>query len=139
MQKEIGRRLKRFRAEKKLTQKELAARVSGGVDYTYIGKIERGEQLPSLKVLVKISETLDVPVESFFRDEAVLLLADPRLQRLARGKWGPELLSVLTQLHEDDMPLAVELMCALKRNRSRSVHGAALLAAEEPPPYGEKE
>jgi len=69
LQTEIGNRLKRLRMDKGLTQKGLAARVKGGVDYTYIGKIERGKQLPSLKVLLCISETLSVPVDYFFRDE----------------------------------------------------------------------
>src|SRR6266567_7340946 len=67
---EIGKRLKRLRLEKGFTQKELAVRVKGGLDYTYIGKIERGEQLPSLKILIKISEALSVPIGSFFQEES---------------------------------------------------------------------
>ena len=58
---EIGKRLKRLRLQKGSTQKELAAKVRGGLDYTYIGKIERGEQLPSLKILIKISEAKRSP------------------------------------------------------------------------------
>jgi transcriptional regulator with XRE-family HTH domain len=48
---EIGSRLKKLLMEKGLTQKELASKVKGGLDYTYIGKIERGQQLPSLRAL----------------------------------------------------------------------------------------
>ena len=47
----IGQKLRELRQRKGLTQKELARTVRGKVDYSYIGKIERGEQLPSLKVL----------------------------------------------------------------------------------------
>ena len=58
MKVEIGIRVKKLRLAKGLTQKEFAASVRGGLDYTYIGKIERGEQLPSLKILLKIDREL---------------------------------------------------------------------------------
>jgi transcriptional regulator with XRE-family HTH domain len=63
---EIGLTLRRLRREHRLTQKRLAQRVAGGVDATYIGKIERGDQLPSLKVLLRLSKTLEVSVSDFF-------------------------------------------------------------------------
>ncbi|MDE2485479.1 MAG: helix-turn-helix domain-containing protein [candidate division NC10 bacterium] len=44
MKTQIGRRLRRIRRMRDLTQKELANTIVGRVDYTYIGKIERGEQ-----------------------------------------------------------------------------------------------
>ncbi|MBI5183021.1 MAG: helix-turn-helix transcriptional regulator, partial [Nitrospinae bacterium] len=47
----IGGRLKRIRKERGLTQKKLVEVIKGKIDYSYIGKIERGEQLPSIKVL----------------------------------------------------------------------------------------
>ena len=137
MKAEIGKRLRRLRTEKKFTQKELAARISGGIDYTYIGKIERGEQLPSLKILLKISETLAVPVDSFFRDEAAVMLADARLQRLSRGRRGTDLLTALQTLHEDDVPLLVEIIRALTTHRNRGEDAKATpIAAEENAPYG---
>lgn len=63
---EIGLILRRLRLARGLTQKRLAQRVAGGVDATYIGKIERGDQLPSLKVLLHLSTTLGVTVGDFF-------------------------------------------------------------------------
>lgn len=63
---EIGLTLRRLRREHRFTQKHLAQRVAGGVDVTYIGKIERGDQLPSLKVLLRLSKTLEVSVSDFF-------------------------------------------------------------------------
>jgi transcriptional regulator with XRE-family HTH domain len=63
---EIGLTLRRLRHARGLTQKGLAQRVSGGVDATYIGKIERGDQLPSLKVLLRLSRTLGITVSDFF-------------------------------------------------------------------------
>jgi transcriptional regulator with XRE-family HTH domain len=63
---EMGLTLQRLRHERNLTQKHLAQRVAGGIDVTYIGKIERGDQLPSLKVLLRLSKALDVSVGTFF-------------------------------------------------------------------------
>ena len=51
MQRAIGQRLRELRQRKGLTQKDLSLKVRGKIDYSYIGKIERGEQLPSLKML----------------------------------------------------------------------------------------
>jgi transcriptional regulator with XRE-family HTH domain len=63
---EIGLILQRLRRDKGWTQKALAQRVAGGVNTTYIGKIERGDQLPSLKILLRLSQALDVAVSDFF-------------------------------------------------------------------------
>jgi transcriptional regulator with XRE-family HTH domain len=119
----IGRRLKRLRIDKGLTQKGLAATVPGGLDYTYIGKIERGEQLPSLKILIKISEALSVPVSSFFPDESVSVVCDvsvsERNYHAEEEKWSG-LFSVLKQLHEDDIPLFIEIAKVLVRHRQSS-------------------
>jgi transcriptional regulator with XRE-family HTH domain len=144
----IGKRLKNLRLEKEFTQKELAARVSGGLDYTYIGKIERGEQLPSLNILIKISEALSVPVGYFFRDEAgsgVHEIPASELKMLVKGEKGWELLRALKLLHEDDIPLLTEIARVLIRHRnaakgkpSDTLGEGALMAAEEEAPY-EKE
>lgn len=63
---EIGLTLQRLRHEQSLTQKQLAHQVTGSMDATYVGKIERGDQLPSLKILLRLSKALDVSVSTFF-------------------------------------------------------------------------
>jgi transcriptional regulator with XRE-family HTH domain len=63
---EIGLTLRRLRHARGLTQQGLAQRVVRGADTTYIGKIERGDQLPSLKVLLRLSRALGVTVSDFF-------------------------------------------------------------------------
>ncbi|MEE8291901.1 MAG: helix-turn-helix transcriptional regulator [Candidatus Tectomicrobia bacterium] len=68
---EIGLILQRLRHEHGLTQKSLAQRVVGGLNTTYIGKIERGDQLPSLKILLRLSTALDVSVNDFFYPPAL--------------------------------------------------------------------
>ena len=64
----LGERLRKLRKSLNLTQKEFAQRVSGKVDHTYIGKIERGHQYPSLKLLERIGRTYSVPISYFFED-----------------------------------------------------------------------
>lgn len=140
MQSDIGRALKQLRTERGLTQKELAERVSGGLDYTYIGKIERGEQLPSLRILIGLSEALGVAVGHFFRDEVPI---DGARLRVAEGDKEAELRKELRQLHPDDLPLVVEIVRVLNRHRKadrkRQRYPAEAeelpLAAEDGPSY----
>jgi transcriptional regulator with XRE-family HTH domain len=53
----IGRRLKRLRLERGLSQRELAA---PGVSYAYISRIEAGSRQPSVKALRKLAAKLGV-------------------------------------------------------------------------------
>lgn len=117
MKAEIGRRLKRIRVERGLTQKELASRA--GIDYTYIGKIERGEQLPSLHILLKISETLMVPCGYFLEKEeiATLLELAGDLKHLLKKEDWILLLKSLKLLHEDDILLITEIIHVLNKHR----------------------
>ncbi len=115
---QLGRRLREIRHSKGLTQKAMA-RVAG-VDYTYIGKIERAEQLPSLGVLIKISEALSLPLDRFFMDESTLRLINllPVEGYRAAGKTEMrELLRMLEDVREEDIPLLIEIVRVLKKHR----------------------
>lgn len=127
----IGNTLKRLRVERKLTQKELAVKVSGGLDYTYIGKIEREEQLPSLKILIKLAEALEVPLGSFFREENEHMAALSRagkLVNLATAREMSSLLKELNRLHREDVPLLIEIVRAINKHRSCEKSGDYPLA-----------
>lgn len=126
VQQAIGQTLRALRQRKGLTQKELAAKIQGQVDYSYIGKIERGEQLPSLKMLERLSHALAVPLSSFFQglgrnvtaqregDEAGDEALDRQRERL--------LLYLVHTVHNDDIPLLIEIVQILnKRRRAQSV------------------
>ena len=65
----LGQQVKKLRKGLKLTQKEFAGRIPGRVDNTYIGKIERGRQLPSLKLVERAARAYGVPVLYFFLEE----------------------------------------------------------------------
>ncbi|MFA5516616.1 MAG: helix-turn-helix transcriptional regulator [Desulfuromonadales bacterium] len=143
----IGQRLKSLRTMKGLTQKELASRISGGLDYTYIGKIERDEQLPSLKILLGLSEALEVSVGYFFHDSAIAEgkdLYSAGLGALFMQEKGPEMLRALRRLHSDDLPLVTEIIKVLNRHRiveraPRKTDGDQLRAAEAEDPYNKTE
>lgn len=141
MKAEIGRRIKRIRVARGLTQKELASQI--GIDFTYIGKIERGEQLPSLKIFIKISDALSIPIVYFFQEEAAASATELSLYNLAplvRSEEGRKLLKALRQVHEEDIPLIVEIIHVLDRHRQKKKRyevsdDAYLKAAEEEAPY----
>lgn len=117
MKVEIGRRVRNIRVERGLTQKELASKV--GIDFTYIGKIERGEQLPSLKILLKIAEALSLPFGCFLEDKdtvAALEMANGWKELIKDERWF-DLLKTLQLLHKDDIPLITEIVHVLVRHR----------------------
>lgn len=68
----IGERVKTLRKRLNLTQKEFAAKIpargEGIYDWTYIGKIERDDQYPSIKYLKKIGDAFSVPLSYFFEE-----------------------------------------------------------------------
>ncbi len=100
-----------------LTQKALAAHLVGRVDYSYIGKIERGEQLPSLKVLQRLAEALNVPLGYFFSDEAWTDLLPEEIFRIGGHTTQVTLLRETMRIHPEDIPLVREILGILIRRR----------------------
>ena len=62
---EIGRRVRRLREERRLTQEALAE--AAGVSVPYVSHIERGIKTPSLGTLLRLSAALDVTVDTLLR------------------------------------------------------------------------
>ena len=119
---QIGKRLRDLRQRKGLTQKGMAK--MAGVDYTYIGKIERGEQLPSLNVLIRFAECLSLPLDRFFMGEATRRLVSLAPQDVYKSMqrenlW--ELLRLLEGVPEEDISLLTEIVRVLRRHREVSV------------------
>ena len=56
----VGRNVRKFRQQRKLTQEQLAFEAE--IDLTYVGGIERGRRNPSLLVMARIAEALGVPL-----------------------------------------------------------------------------
>jgi transcriptional regulator with XRE-family HTH domain len=62
----LGKNVRRYRQQKKLTQEELAFEAK--IDLTYLGGIERGKRNPSLLVIVRIANALSVSVGKLVGD-----------------------------------------------------------------------
>ena len=64
---ELGKKLKAARLEKGYTQQALAD--LAGIGNVYLGEIERGLKMPSMRSFIKIIEALDVSADYILRDE----------------------------------------------------------------------
>lgn len=60
----VARNLRRLRVLRGLSQEVLA--VDAAVDRTYVSRLERGLENPSVAVLERIALALDVPISEFF-------------------------------------------------------------------------
>jgi len=66
IQKQIGEKIRKKRIETGLSQEQLA--LLSGVTPTYLGQIERGERNPTVGLLEKLGESLDIDITYFFED-----------------------------------------------------------------------
>lgn len=64
IKKRFGKRLRKIRRAKDLTQEQLADQV--GVSLNFIGQLERGENSPSFETVQKIAEVLEVDISELF-------------------------------------------------------------------------
>lgn len=62
--KELGGKVQEARKKRNLTQEELAEMVS--VSTTYVGFIEQGQRVPSIKTADKISRVLGIRLSELF-------------------------------------------------------------------------
>ncbi|MBI5241140.1 MAG: helix-turn-helix transcriptional regulator [Elusimicrobia bacterium] len=61
----LGRRIRRCREAAHLTQEELSERAM--LHPTYVGYIERGQRLPSLRALERLADALSVPLATLLK------------------------------------------------------------------------
>lgn len=62
----IGKNIRQFRIEKKMSQEDLAEKA--GLSSNYIGMIERGEKIPSLTTFINILNSLGVSADMILTD-----------------------------------------------------------------------
>ncbi len=60
----FAKNVKKYREIKGYSKSRMSELV--GCDISYIGKIERAEKYPNLKMIFKIAEALDVPAKDLF-------------------------------------------------------------------------
>ncbi|HHW03113.1 MAG TPA: helix-turn-helix transcriptional regulator [Thermoanaerobacterales bacterium] len=58
---DIGKKIRQIRQKQNLTQEELGEKAN--LHYSYIGQMERGDKIPSLKTLNKIAKALNVSLD----------------------------------------------------------------------------
>ena len=63
----LGKRIREARINKQYTQQRLAE--EAGIGQMYLGEIERGTKMPSLKIFIKIVNTLNISADYVLRDE----------------------------------------------------------------------
>jgi len=63
----VGFNIRRLRVEREVSQERLA--FDSGVDRSYLGGMERGEENPTIDILDRLATTLSVPLASLFADE----------------------------------------------------------------------
>ena len=56
----LGKNVRKYRQQRKLTQEQLAFEAK--IDLTYMGGIERGKRNPSLLVMARIADALGISV-----------------------------------------------------------------------------
>jgi len=117
----IGNRIRKLRKRLGLTQKEFAGRVPGKIDYTYIGKMERDQQYPSIKMLQKIGKAFSVPLSYFFEDNAFLnswKLLPTDIKDLLKDTRKQDLLRTTQTLNPRDLDLVMQIINILTQKKS---------------------
>jgi len=61
---DIGKNIKKFRQQAKLTQEKLADNV--GISWRYVQNIENGSRIPTVSMLYKIAAALKKNIKSLF-------------------------------------------------------------------------
>lgn len=62
----VGLNLRRLRVERDISQERLA--FDSGVDRSYLGGMERGEENPTVDILDKLAITLAIPIGQLFAE-----------------------------------------------------------------------
>lgn len=65
LSKRIGKRVSQERRKKNLTTEKLA--YENGISKGYLSDIENGKKLPSIKMLERIAEALEVDISTLFK------------------------------------------------------------------------
>jgi transcriptional regulator with XRE-family HTH domain len=73
----FGETLRRFRTDRGWSQERLAE--AAGITLNYVGNLERGEQGPSLNVLLRLSRALEIDFTILLADFSIEVLRNMSL------------------------------------------------------------
>lgn len=105
----IGRRIKEARHKLGLTQEELGERAR--LHYSYIGQVERGNKVPSIKTLKKIASALNIRLE-------ILLEDSPEKEISPQHLLAQELVSTIRNSPPEDIKMYIKIIRQIQ-NRLR--------------------
>ena len=66
--KDIGKKIRKVRLEKGLTQLDLVGRMHGDIDVTNISRIEAGRTNPTIFTLYRLADALEVSILDLLKD-----------------------------------------------------------------------
>ena len=103
----VARRVSMFRIAKRLTQEGLAK--LAGLNYTYIGKIENGKRLPSLEVICRLADALEIEAHELLVPEETKKTSNYTKEQLIRilkkstAKQINRYYAIITTLHKKSL------------------------------------
>lgn len=100
----FGRELRKMRQQRRLTQEKLAELVDLSVPY--ISHLERGTKKPSMEVLIRLAEILDVTVDRLLSGNQVTDSA----------AYYPEVQELLADCSTGERAVLTEIVSAAKRS-----------------------
>jgi transcriptional regulator with XRE-family HTH domain len=119
---EVGRRIKRVRDEKNLTLKMVEA--ASGVSATHVSEIERGETVPTIKVLSRIARALGKRTAFFLEEnelgDASVLTAESLVRETIPG--GAAALERLTASIPGGRVQAIRVTLSAGRSHRSTAH-----------------
>jgi transcriptional regulator with XRE-family HTH domain len=80
----VARNLRRMRVKQNLSQENLA--VDAGIDRTYVSRIERGLENPTVAILEQLARAMNEQIVEFFKEPAKNELP-PKPLRGGRRPW----------------------------------------------------
>lgn len=97
----IGVRIKDIRNKRRITQEQLSESV--GINTKYLSSIERGKENPTLNILLKLAQSLDVNLDEIFSD---IQIEDPENRRAMLN-------SLLDEADDEQLKFAYKILSAI--------------------------
>jgi len=104
---DIGKQLRKVRIEKELSQTDIVRR--SGITSTYVSRVECGRKVPSLKVLERWAQALEVTLSELFSDHFSQLPIPKPINPEPVDRATLELLRLFNQLPGEDRKLLLFL------------------------------
>jgi len=108
---DLGKRIKALRKTKRLTQQEFAKKA--GINFTYVGKIEKGQKIPSVRILGSIARTLGVPLDYLIVGKDVVPIVNEYTRVFEKIMERPRVLEFLSRvkdLPDDEILMLIDIV-----------------------------